>query len=125
MLAGCASRGRAIECRLERLVHQGGRARAQSLDRQLATPVLVGHSREMVEIGLQAVEHDRVGVAQLEQRLGPAGDDAFLAGVRSMRPVVQTERGPQISGKRWSIILKNRTSSSPASRRRTIEVVPA
>src|SRR5262245_56546644 len=46
-----------FECCLERLVHQGGRARAQSLDRQLATPVLVGHSREMVEIGLQAVEH--------------------------------------------------------------------
>ena len=89
MLAGCASRGRAIECRLERLVHQGGRARAQSLDRQLATPVLVGHSREMVEIELQAVEHDRVGVAQLEQRLGPAGDDAFLAGVQ-----IDAPRGP-------------------------------
>ncbi len=32
----------------------------------------------------------------------------FSPGSRSIRPVVQTERGPQISGRRWSIILKNR-----------------
>ena len=49
----------------------------------------------------------------------------WLPGSSVMRPVVHTVRGPQISGKRLSIAESSRTSASPASRRRVIEVVPA
>ena len=89
MPAGCAPRGSALERTLKRLVHQSGCARAEPLDRQLATPALVGHLREIVKLGAQPVEHGRIGVAQLEQRLGPAGNDALLTRVQ-----IDASRGP-------------------------------
>ena len=42
-----------------------------------------------------------------------------------MRPVVQTVRGPQLSGKRSSIATQNFASASPASFRAAMRVVPA
>ncbi|MGY3407997.1 hypothetical protein ACVWZV_004110 [Bradyrhizobium sp. GM5.1] len=42
-----------------------------------------------------------------------------------MRPVVQTVRRPQLSGKRLSIATQNFASASPASFRAAMRVVPA
>ena len=80
---------------------------------------------QVVQLRMQLVEHRRIGVAQLEQRLGAARNDAVLPGSSVMRPVVHTVRAPQISGKRLSIALSSLISARPASRRRAIEVVPA
>jgi hypothetical protein len=46
----------------------------------------IGALQEAVELPIQAVEHGRIAIAQLEQRLGLARDDALLAGIEFNAP---------------------------------------
>src|SRR5262249_42704270 len=62
-------------------VHQGGRAGADPLDRELAAAGLVGAAYLRMELGIEQLEHLRIGIAELEQRLGLAWNDALLARV--------------------------------------------
>ena len=81
-----------------------------------------GHAAQPV---LQALDHGRIVVADLEQHFGAPGMMLGAPGSSVMRPVVQTVRGPQIAGKRSSIATQNFASARPASLRIAIRVVPA
>src|SRR5215203_1301411 len=80
-LARAARLGRRRDRGLEALVHERRRRLAHDLDRDRAAPVAVRVLDEALQLGLEAIEHGRVGVAELEQRLGPARDDARRAGI--------------------------------------------
>src|SRR4051794_372878 len=80
-LARAARLGRRRDRRLEALVHERRRRLAHDLDPDRAAPVAVRLLDEALQLGLEALEHGRVRVADLEQRLGPARDDARRAGL--------------------------------------------
>ena len=63
---------------LESGIHRRRRRARQALQRDAAGPLAcLRHQR--VQLLFQPVEHRRIGVAELEQHLGPAGDDAGRA----------------------------------------------
>src|SRR5262245_66489465 len=78
VLTGCAVLRRAIKRRLERLVHHGGRAGAEPLNRELAAPALIDHPRQDVKLAVQSIEYRRVGGTKLKTRPRGPGDEALL-----------------------------------------------